>query len=92
MKQIIAEFLAAATTAFQSTSDAASKEGVVLSKIKLGDIRVKTWQGPDNELADVDMDITHGDNHYILKIHEAGKVASGWVVGLKGFELVKQVE
>jgi hypothetical protein len=85
MKQIIAEFQAVATTAFQKSSDAASREGVVLSKAKLGTIRSKTWQGPDNELADIEADVTYGGKKYLLKIKNAGKVGSGWVVGQDGF-------
>jgi hypothetical protein len=88
MKQIIAEFTNAAHMAFQATSDAASREGIVLSKVKLVDIHVKTWQGPDNELGNIDLDLMYGGKKYVLKIKEAGKVASGWVIGLEGFELV----
>jgi hypothetical protein len=86
MKQIIAEFVSAATNSFQNVTDAASREGVVLAKVKLGDIRVETWQGPDNELANIEMDLSSGEKKYLLKIHEAGKVASGWVLGMQGFE------
>jgi hypothetical protein len=85
MKQIIAEFQGAANTSFERSSDAASREGIVLSKAKLGDIRSKTWQGPDNELANIDADITYGGKKYLLKIENAGKVASGWVVSMDGF-------
>ena len=88
MKQIIAEFLNAATISFQAASDAASHDGVVLSKSKLGKARVNTWQGPDNMLANIEMDLVFGGKKYLLKITEAGKVATGWVVGLKGFDLV----
>lgn len=90
MKQIIAEFLHATTLAYQKASDAASRAGILLSKTKLGDIRVETWQGPDNELATIEVDLQYREQRYVLKVTEAGKVASGWVVGMKGFELVKQ--
>jgi hypothetical protein len=86
MKQIIAEFQTAATNAFQTVTDAASRDGVVLAKVKLGDIRMETWQGPDNELANIELDVSYGEKKYVLKIHEAGKVASGWVLGMQGFE------
>ena len=88
MKLIIGEFLDAATKSYESTSDRASRDGVVLSKAKLGDIRAETWQGPDNELANIEMDISYSGKKYLLKLKDAGKVASGWVVGMKGFELL----
>lgn len=87
MKQIIAEFLGQAQQSFQKATDAASRESVVLSKAKLGDIRCTTKQGPDNELAEISMDVTIGDKKFLLQLHEAGKVASGWVLGLEGFVL-----
>ncbi len=92
MKQIIGEFQGATTASYQAASDAASREGIVLSKAKLGDIRSETWQGPDNMLGNVDMDVTYEGKKYVLKIQEAGKVASGWVVGMKGFTFLKAGE
>jgi hypothetical protein len=88
MKMIIGEFMKTATISFERSSDAASRDGVVLSKAKLGDVRTETWQGPDNELANIEMDLTYAEKKYILKIKDAGKVASGWVLGGDGFELV----
>jgi hypothetical protein len=90
MKLIIAEFLGKARQSFQEASDVASREGVVMSKAKLGDIRFTTRQGPDNELAAIELDITIGERKFILYITDAGKVASGWVLGLDGFRLVAQ--
>ena len=88
MKLIIGEFLDAATRSYESTSDRASRDGVLLSQARLGGIRSETWQGPDNELANIEMDISYKGKKYLLKLKEAGKVASGWVVGMKGFELL----
>ena len=51
------------------------------------ELEIKT-EGPDNELANIEMDLTYAEKKYILKIKDAGKVASGWVLGGDGFELV----
>lgn len=85
MKQIIAEFQASAEQAYQTASDMASKEGVVLSKAKLGDITAKTWQGPDNMLANITLDIEYEGKKYILLLSDAGQVTSGWVLGRNAF-------
>lgn len=92
MKQIIADFAEVAQQSFQASSDAASRDALVLSKAKLSDLRCKTWQGPDNPLATIEMDVVYGGKKYLLQIKEAGKVASGWVVGMEGFQFTPVVE
>lgn len=87
MKQIIAEFQASAEQAFQKASDMASKEGIVLSKAKIGEVSFSSWQGPDNMLANITVNFKYGDQNHTLVIKDAGKVTSGWVLGRNAFEL-----
>jgi hypothetical protein len=87
MAAILAEFEEEAAKSYQTFINTASREGVVLSKAKIGTITATTRQGIDNMIGEVKVPFTYGGKLYTLILPDVGKVASGWAIGLDGFHL-----
>lgn len=84
---IIEEYQGSNYNAYLTANDVMSRERVLFSKSKLKDIKVETWQGMDNMLGKIVLAAESEGREFEIVINEAGQVASGWVLGEKGFEV-----
>lgn len=89
MAELLADFKASNEHSLADAIDAASGEGILLKKAKLGEIKVARSDGLDNPLADIDVEVIYNDTKYVLHITGAGQMPKGWVLGLDGFTFQK---
>ena len=87
ISSIIEDYQGSNYNAYLMANDALSAERILFSKSKLKDIHVDTWEGLDNTLGKIVLDVESEGRAFEIIIDDAGEVASGWVLGEKGFKV-----
>ena len=82
---IIEDYQGNCYNAYLQANDAMSAERILFAKSKLKELKVETWQGLDNMLSKIELDLESEGRKFKLIVNEAGEVKSGWVLGEKGF-------